>query len=95
MSSLFSDFSIAIAVSVSFALIWMISCGFFIDMYHFPVFMRWIQWTSPLKYQFDSLIEIQFPEDHDNDIFFNIAILFVFGLIFRFGTYLVLRKKIG
>lgn len=91
-SSFFTEIPIAITISTSLTLIWMICCGYFLKLDHIPVFMRWIQWTSPLKYEFEALIKNEFDQGHYY-YYFNILILIGFGILFRILAYIVLHKR--
>lgn len=57
---IFNDLSVALALSILILLPFMIFSGLFLNVNTVPVWLRWIQWVSPMRYGYSALMENQF-----------------------------------
>jgi len=57
---LFNDVAIALALSILILLPFMLFSGLVLNVATVPGFLRWIQWISPMRYAFTSLMTNQF-----------------------------------
>lgn len=72
-ASLFNDIGVALALSILFILPLMIFAGLFLNVDTVPVWLRWIQWISPLRYTYSAAMENQFSgwDKPGSDAFYN------------------------
>jgi len=59
-ASLFNDVSVALALSILILLPLMTTAGLYLNVETIPVFLRWLQWVSPMRYAYSSLMTNQF-----------------------------------
>jgi ABC-type multidrug transport system ATPase subunit len=60
LACIFTDVSIALAVAPMVILPLMMVSGFFLNPDSFPVYLKWAQWLSPMKYAFSALAANEF-----------------------------------
>ena len=59
-AALFDDLAVAQAISILFLLPMMLFAGLVLNVATVPAFLRWLQWVSPMRYGFSSLMTNQF-----------------------------------
>lgn len=60
VACLFRDVSVALALSILFLLPVLVFGGVFVNLQTVPVFLRWFQWVSPIRYGYDVMLKNQF-----------------------------------
>lgn len=106
---LFNDLSVALALSILILLPFMIFSGLLLNIDTVPVWLRWIQWVSPMRYGFSALMENQFSgwEKPGSDAYYrnsgvstglsligNILVLVALFASALFGAYLALSRVV-
>lgn len=59
-SAAFMDFQMATTCATIVFLGFMLLGGFYIESSNIPVWIRWVQWISPVKYAYELLLKIEF-----------------------------------
>lgn len=108
-AAIFSDVHVALALSILILLPTMIFAGLVLNVETVPAFLRWIQWVSPMRYAYTSLMTNQFvgwdspgAQQYYNGLSagngFSIVVnLFILGGIFLAGlllAYLALLRTV-
>jgi ABC-type multidrug transport system ATPase subunit/ABC-type multidrug transport system permease subunit len=93
-AALFNDLAMAQAISILFLLPMMIFAGLILNVATVPAVLRWLQWISPMRYGFTSLMTNQFKgwdEAYGYYIGLNAGneLSILINLVILFGLFLV------
>ncbi|KAE8124779.1 hypothetical protein FH972_019633 [Carpinus fangiana] len=92
------------AVVIATTALFFLTCGFFLKRTQIPVYWRWLHYISAIKYPFEALLTNEFQgircyngqqqelsPGENHRIWYDIAILLAWGVLYRLFFYLVLR----